>query len=145
MGRTSGRLVITSGHRKLFQLCTNAYNATVSSAGVDSGTTIRHKYLRWLAPSSWLASQSSLGIPRKNCRSKKIENTLTHQGTLIAVKVSNQPAPLGLHSVSTGIGHGRFDSSTKFGISVTSWGIIIVPRNTRNSTSLPGNRKRAKA
>src|SRR5579859_7457910 len=74
-----------------------------------------------------------------------MENTLTHQGTVIAVNVSNQPAPLGLHSVSRGIGHGRFDSNTKFGISVTSWGIIIVPRKTRKSASRPGKRRRAKA
>src|SRR5216683_246281 len=107
---------MTSGHRKLFQLCTNAYRPTVSSAGVDSGTTTRDRYVKWLAPSSWLASQSSLGMLRKNWRSRKIENTLTHHGTEMAVKVSNQPAPFGLHRVSTGIGQGRLESKTKLGI-----------------------------
>src|SRR5712692_3270533 len=82
-------------------------------------------------------------MPRKNCRSRKIEKTLTHHGTDTAVNVSNQPEPFGLQIVSTGIGHGRFASSTKFGMSVTSWGIIIVPRNTRKSASRPGKRKRA--
>src|SRR5258706_1690686 len=82
-------------------------------------------------------------MPRKNWRSRKIENTLTHQGTETAVNVTNQPAPFGLQIVSTGMGHGRFDRSTKFGMSVTSCGIIIVPRNTRNNASRPGNRSRA--
>src|SRR5215216_5363357 len=81
---------------------------------------------------------------RKNCRNKKIENTLTHHGTETAVNVSNQP-PRGLQITSIGSGHGRFVNSTKLGISVTSCGIIIVPRNTRNSTSRPGKRSRANA
>src|SRR5262245_57179002 len=117
---------MTSGHKKVFQLPTNAYSATVSKAGVDRGTTTRHRYRRWLAPSSWLASQSSFGMLRKNWRSRKMENTLTHQGTLTAVKVSNQP-PRGLQMLSTGMGHGKYVRMTKLGMSVTSWGIIIVP------------------
>src|SRR5919204_1605301 len=84
-------------------------------------------------------------MPRKNWRSRKIEKTLTHQGTEMAVNVSNHPAPFGLQIVSTGIGHGRYDSNTKLGMSVTSCGIIIVPRKTKNSRSRPGKRRRAKA
>src|SRR5207248_9123912 len=84
-------------------------------------------------------------MPRKNWRSRKMEKTLTHHGTDTAVYVSNQPAPRGLQMVSVGIGHGKFASMTKFGMSVTSWGIIIVPRNTKKSTSRPGNRIRANA
>src|SRR5215467_1064551 len=80
---------------------------------------------------------------RKNCRSRKMAKTLTHHGTETAVNVSNQP-PRGLQMVSIGIGHGSERRMTKFGISVTSCGIIIVPRNTRNSRSRPGKRKRAK-
>src|SRR5215218_5668338 len=81
---------------------------------------------------------------RKNCRNKKIENTLTHHGTDTAVNVSNQP-PRGLQIRSAGSGHGRFVNSTKFGISVTSCGIIMVPRKTMNSASRPGKRSRANA
>src|SRR5438270_9428731 len=136
---------MTSGHRKLFQLCTNAYRPTVSRGGVETRTIDRQRCLKWLAPSIWVGSHRSLGMLRKNWRSRKIENTLTHHGTEIAVKVSNHPAPFGLQIVSTGIGHGRFDSNTKFGMSVTSCGIIIVPRNTKNSRSRPGKRRRAKA
>src|SRR5262249_11801305 len=81
---------------------------------------------------------------RKNWRNRKIENTLTHHGTLTAVNVSNQP-PRGLQMFATGLGHGKYVRVTKFGISVTSCGIIIVPRNTRKKNSRPGKRSRAKA
>src|SRR3977135_4143588 len=101
-----------SGHRKLFQLATNAYSPTVSSAGMDRGTTTRHRYPRCVAPSSWLASHSSLGMLRKNWRRRKTETPPPHHGTDTAVKVSNQP-PRGLQMTSAGIGHGRFVSSTK--------------------------------
>src|SRR5690625_3441160 len=49
-----------------FQLATNAKIPVVMTPGIDSGTTIRKKNPRRLAPSIEAASSNSLGIARRN-------------------------------------------------------------------------------
>ena len=49
-------------------------SATAAIAGFASGTITRVMICNSLAPSTRAASESSSGIVRKNCRSRKIEN-----------------------------------------------------------------------
>ena len=70
----SGERMMTSGHRKLFQLAMNAKTATVARAGRISGTTIWRKIRRWLAPSMVAASSSSRGTDSMACLRRKTPN-----------------------------------------------------------------------
>ena len=62
-------------------------------AGQDSGTMIRSRIRRSLAPSIRAASDSSFGIPRKNWRSRKMKNGLPRNvGTMSGRYVPTQPS-----------------------------------------------------
>ena len=65
-------VVITSGHRKLFQCVTTVMIASVARIGRLTGTTTCHRMRRVPAPSSLAASSRSPGMPRKYSRSRKI-------------------------------------------------------------------------
>ena len=77
-------MIVTSGHRKSFQVHRNWITASVASAGIDSGSTIVNRIFRREAPSIRAASSSSIGSVRKNCVSMKMPNTFARFGTISA-------------------------------------------------------------
>ena len=55
---------------------------TVTRTGTDNGRTTLRRNRRCPAPSIRAASDSSVGIERKCCRSRKIENTFARNGMI---------------------------------------------------------------
>jgi hypothetical protein len=80
----SGVLMITSGHRKLFQLDIKANTAKVASAGRTFGKMMRVKMVRCPAPSTSAASSSSVGTAKIDWRIKKTPNAEAMPGARIA-------------------------------------------------------------
>ena len=68
-------------------------------AGFDSGTTIRVRIRRSLAPSMRAASMRSRGIPRKNCRSRKMKNGVPEERRDDERQVGVDPAQLRVDDV----------------------------------------------
>ena len=122
--------VTSSGHLKLSQDQIKLSNPTVSRAGLLSGTTIETRKRRCPMPSSTAASNRSFGICMKNWRSRKIQKTLTSEGTISAKYVLYQP---------------RLNIMTSFGHQRQSSGTIIVTSTSTNSSFLPGSSIRASA
>ena len=76
MGRISGLRVTSSGQSSACQAARKLISATVMIAGAESGSRMAHKNRKREQPSMNAASSSSLGMPRKNWRNKKMAKTL---------------------------------------------------------------------
>jgi hypothetical protein len=127
---TSSRCRKTSGARKSFHVAWKAKIATANKTGFDSGSMIRHQIPSSFAPSIRAASTRSAGIVRKNCRIKKINKGV--------------PKKAGATSGQNVLIQSMRWKKMNSGTSRTMKGSIIVLSRIRNSTSRPGNRKRAK-
>ena len=70
-------------------------SATTANAGLDNGRMIRQKQPHREQPSSMADSSSSLGMPMKNWRNRKMLNALpNHAGTQSGLNVPIQPISL---------------------------------------------------
>ncbi len=81
-------------------------------------------------PSTTAASESSRGMVRKNCRSRKMLKAEPNQAGI----QSGRKVPI----------HPRCRKSENIGTMRTGKGIIMVARVTPKNTSLPGHLSRAK-
>ena len=104
--------------------------ASVASAGIESGSTIRKSTPNREHPSIRAASSSSTGSVRKNWRSRKMPNGVTRLGAISAPSVSTRPRCCTIRNV---------------GIMITWNGTISVARSAMNVTSRPKKRSRANA
>ena len=119
-----------SGHRKSFHVHRNVTIASVASAGIESGRTIRKSTPSREQPSIRAASSSSTGSVRKNWRRRKMPNGVTRFGAIRAPSESTRPRCWTIRNV---------------GIMITWNGTISVARSAMNITSRPKNRSRANA
>src|SRR5205809_7540729 len=102
-----------SGHWNAFHEPRNVMSPAVISAGIERGRTMLQRNRRCPAPSIRAASESSLGIDRKNCRIRKIEKALAMNGTICTWYESNQPR------------HGSPAHATRLGLMRTYLGMSV--------------------
>src|SRR5215831_10751796 len=126
-----------SGHRKLFHESRNVRAASVASAGIDSGRTMRHSTLSLLAPSTRADSSYSTGSVLKNCRRKKMPNAVAALGRI--------SAPMWLMPTWASTWTPSHLVMMNWGIIVTWNGTMSVAMITANSSPRPRKRSRAKA
>src|SRR5919198_106552 len=127
---SAGVLITMSGHRKSFHVHRNVTIASVASAGIERGTTIRTRTPSREQPSIRAASSSSIGRGRKNCRRREVPNGVTRLGTISAPRESISPRCCTIRNV---------------GIMTTWNGTISVASIATKRRALPKNRIRAKA
>ena len=126
-----------SGHRKLFHESRKVSAASVASAGVDSGSTIRHSTVSRFAPSTRADSSYSIGSVLKNWRRKKMPKAVAALGRI--------SAPRWLIPTSASTWTPSHLVMMNCGIIVTWNGTMSVVMITTNRAARPRNRSRANA
>src|SRR6478752_6666189 len=123
MVNVSGSVRKISGARNSFQAFRKVNSATTESAGRDRGKITRQKMANSLQPSMRAASESSLGMVRKNWRKRKILNAPPkNDGTQSGKSVPIQP---------------KLRNTPYSGTIKTGNGTIIVARVMLNSVRRP--------
>ena len=104
-------------------------SATTARAGLASGMMTSTKVRSSLAPSIFAASESSMGMVRKNCRRRKMEKALAkNAGTQSGRNVPTHPSQR---------------NSANVGTMITGNGTIIVASVMLKNRSRPGHFRRA--
>jgi DUF2075 family protein len=119
-------LMTSSGHRYMFHEYRNWMTASAPITFHDSGSRTRTRNCTGFAPSSWAASDRSLGRLAKCCRNRNAPVADARNGIVSAYIVLPHPKP---------------DTILNSAMIEISVGIISVISTNQNTHHLPGNRR----